>query len=368
MKKSNSNLKTKVVCPNCGAEFVTPETTHLSVGIVVGADSNLGVIYPETTGNFSNPQPKPSSQMKAEEKIEALRKAGVNVDNLFSMKGVTGQETVARLENGVLQIVPEDDPLFAMIVANGAVPNRQLFRRWVMSQMFHMLNYRSWNGKKTGFVAALEAKGYKYQWKMLQEEFKIQAKLFVADKENFELRNRWFNNKVLEVICVDYVAKLDKYIRTLKIKHCKGVPYKQIAGRNLYLAEIQEMLNRLDVLRVNIGCTASDPAKLLHLLNRFIGIMKNIWYTNDAPMSPEFKDAYKGAGAYFTMKNMILFHKASFKQGCIKFGKDKSLKHLEDKAIEYSASYEGWRLFGVMKKLIADSGINIEKKMAEWRK
>lgn len=41
---------------------------------------------------------------------------------------------------------------------------------------------------------------------------------------------------------------------------------------------------------------------------------------------------------------------------------------LENKAHEYATSQEGWRLFGVMKKLIADSGINIGKKMEEWRK
>ena len=39
------NNKTKVVCPQCGAEFAIPETTGIGIGVVIGADSNLGTIY-----------------------------------------------------------------------------------------------------------------------------------------------------------------------------------------------------------------------------------------------------------------------------------------------------------------------------------
>ena len=102
MAKKNSNPSTKIVCPMCGTEFAIPEKTHVAVGIVVGADSGLGTIYPATTGATHAPAPSSQSQKKATEKIEALRKAGVNVDNLFSMKSVSGQEIIARIENGNL--------------------------------------------------------------------------------------------------------------------------------------------------------------------------------------------------------------------------------------------------------------------------
>lgn len=70
------------------------------------------------------------------------------------------------------------------------------------------------------------------------------------------------------------------------------------------------------------------------------------------------------------MKNMILFHGCAFylHPSGLKMTKNDSLRYLKDVANEYSHGYDGWRLFGVMKELIADNKIDIKKKMAEWRK
>ena len=373
MAKKNVTPETKVVCPNCGAEFAIPEREHVAIGIAIGKDSGLGVVFPSiaslssATETVSNNPPTPA-QMKAEAKIEALRKAGVNVDNLFSMKGATGQETIARLENGNLTIVPYDDPIFASIIKRGTVPNRRLFRRWVMTQMFHMLTYKAYYGHGKGFIDALEAKGYKYQWKMVLEEMRVQAKLAKSDPENFTLRNRWFNAERIIVMCDDYVKELMKHVSHLKERHCKGVPYVKLSGVNIFKADLAaKVYGELNKAIVAIRY-AKNPDALYKAVQRFYDLAKRFRLVNDIPMSQAFKDAYKGAGAYFTMKNLILFHGASFKNGCIKLGQKKSLAHLEAKANEYSATKEGWRLFGVMKKLIADAGINIEQKMAEWRK
>lgn len=366
MAKKKSNPSTKIVCPTCGTEFAIPEASHVAVGIVVGADSGLGVIYPETTGVTVDSVSKTQSQ--ATEKIEALRKAGVNVDNLFSMKGSSGQEIIARMENGNLSVVPDNDPIFTAIIGRGTVPNRRLFRRWVMSQVFHMLNYKSYRGNATGFIAALEAKGYKYQWKMVVEEMRVQAKLAVEDPENYALRNRWFNDGCIIQMANDYLEQLAAHINKLKVRHCKGVPYVKLGGKNVFTADIQtKILNPIIKVMSKIE-EADTPRKLYYAVNSFVRTIQNWWFTNDARMAQAFKDAYKGSGAYFTMKNLILFHGASFKNGCIKLGQKKSMSMLENKANEYATSQEGWRLFGVMKKLIADSGINIERKMAEWRR
>lgn len=368
MAKKNSNPSTKIVCPVCGTEFAITEKTHVAIGIVVGADSGLGTIYPATTGATQTPTPVLNLRKKTTEKIEALRKAGVNVDNLFSMKSASGQEIIARMENGNLSVVPDNDPIFAAIMGHGTVPNRRLFRRWVMAQVFHMLNYKSYRGSKTGFVAALEAKGYKYQWKMVLEEMRVQAKLAAEDPENFALRNRWFNDSRIMQMGIDYLEQLAAHINKLKVRHCKGVPYVKLGGRNVFTADIQtKVIDPIVKAMAKIG-EADSPQKLYSAVNAAVRLIQQWWFTNDACVSQAFKDAYKGAGAYFTMQNLVLFHGASFKNGCIKLGQKKSLAMLENKANEYAASQEGWRLFGVMKKLIADSGINIKKKMEEWRK
>ena len=355
--------KTKVVCPNCGAEFAIPEKTGIGVGIVIGADSNLGTIYPTVVGqtNPKNPNSQTVKQMKAEAKLEALRNAGVNVDNLFSMKGINGSETIARVVNGQVTVIPDDDPIFAAIMGGGTVNNPKLFRRWVMAQVFHML--------ATGnFVQALQRKGYEYQWKMVVEELRVQAKMHAhGDIESFNERNRYFDkDRVYKMVC-DYMAKLRKHIENLPSKRCKGIPYVTLRGKHIFRSDVSaKVYGPLHNAWQAIG-RASSPEQLYQATLKFYRLAKKTWMEWETPMSAAFKDSYKGAGAYFTMKNMILFHGAKFRNCNGRFMSLKqSLEQLESDANEYST--EGWRLFGVMKKLITDAGINIGQKIAEWRK
>ena len=47
--------------------------------------------------------------------------------------------------------------------------------------------------------------------------------------------------------------------------------------------------------------------------------------------------------------------------------KFQSLAFLSAKAEEYRDG-DGWRLLAMLKKMLDDNGIDIQKKMAEWRK
>lgn len=358
--------KTKIVCSNCGAEFAIPETTHVAVGIAIGADSNLGVIHPTVVGQCTPSQREdinPISNhrnMKTEAKLEALRKAGVNVDNLFSMKGATGQEILARMKDGKLEVVPDNDPIFAAIIQNGTVNSPKLFRRWVMAQVFHML--------ATGdFVRALQHKGYAYQWKMLIEELRVQTKLFHKDLGNFAERNRFFDRDRAVKMAHDYIDKLREHVKKMPRKRCKGVPYVTIKSKNIFVEDVPSKVYRpLLHLAAKISYAKNPFALYQAVIDFYKGICR-VWMAYDIPMSADFKDSYKGAGAFFTMKNMILFHSCKFRAENGRFiSREASMSQLYTKAEEYST--EGWRLFGVMKKLIRDNGIDIRQKMAEWRK
>lgn len=370
-------METKIVCPQCGAEFAIPEHEHVAFTTVVGKDSNLGVVHPTivgqhtpaTTANTLSNNHSNFKQMKASEKIAALAAAGINVSNLFSMAGVTGEEAIARMENGKLVAVSDDDPIFAAIMNNGSIPNSRLFRRWVMAQVFHMMTYKAHKYGPEGFTAALNAKGFKYSWQMVLEEFRVQAKLERNDPENFLERNRWFNKSTALQMCKSYLQELNLYtieLRRNRLKHCKGVPYIRLRGRNVFVSDIENKVFTPLRRAYNAIERAKDATALYNSVNGFIREMKRCWFEYSIPVSSAFKDAYKGAGAYFTMKNLILFHKASFKNGCIKLGEKKSMTMLESKANEYKT--EGWRLFGLMKKLIEDNNIDIVKKMREWKK
>lgn len=340
MTKTVITSAINATCPKCGTNIIIAEVS-------------------EATTN------KRTRHMKAEAKLEVLRNAGVNVANLFSMKGADGHETIARLENGQLSVVPDDDPIFNVIIGAGTVPNSQLFRRWVMSQVFHMLIWRGYRGDQ-GFVAALRMKGYKYQWKMVLEELRVQAKLAEEDVENFGLRHRWFDRENVALMCEDYIKQLDTHIKELKVRHCKGIPYVKIKSTNVFTSDLNSKVFNPLRQAVRHVRDSKTPLALYHNVGEFISLATKWWLTYDGKMPQVFIDAYKGAGAYFTMKNLILFHGATFKNGCVKIAQQKSLKLLEEKAAEYAG--QGWRLFGLMKKLISDSNIDIEKKMAEWHK
>ena len=343
--------ETKIVCPKCGTEFEIPEHEHVAAGVVIGKDSGMGTIVLKEAE---------TPVTKAQKRLEALKGAGVDVSSLFAMQ--TGD--IARVENGVVSVLPDDDPIFQSIIAGGTIPDRHLFRRWVMAQMFHML--------VGNFTQNLRNKGYEYQWRVIEDELRVQKRLFRNDRENYDERNMWFNRSVVSSMCGNYVKQLEKHIDYLKkkrVKHCKGVPYVRIGGKNVFVSDIFSKVQAPIDRAVSKIMFTDTPDKLYRAFMDFKKVYVKI---NGMRMEATFIDSYKGAGAYYTMKNMILFH------GCVfyttvsgkrrKTTKDASLRYLKDRADEYAHGYDGWRLFGVMKELIADNKIDIKKKMAEWRK
>lgn len=340
--------KTKAMCPQCGTELT------IESGKVTAA--------PDDT------PPKPTKLPKtAQERIEALSRAGVDVSHLFAMQGANGGECVASNKDGQLTVLDDDDPLFRLITAQGDVPNRRLFRRWVMAQMFRMMtstDYRS--NEPVGVTEMIHRLGYEYQWKMLLNELHAQMKMERRDPENFADRNRWFNAGVVAAMAEDHIKQLKKRVDAQKTRKCKGVPYKRVGGRNIFVEDLEAKVYRpLQALVYGIR-EAKDAARLYAAAKRFDGHRFKMPY--DTPQCKEWVNAYKGAGAFSTMQNLIRFH------GCTlidDYGKrqDKyqSLAFLTAKAEAYKNG-EGWRLLAVLKKMLDDNNIDIRKKMAEWRK
>lgn len=359
MKKMN---ETKVVCPKCGAQFAIAEKTHVATGVVIGKDAGIGTIHPQVVG-----QDKPESKLpsKAADRIEALRAAGVDVSGFFAMTGANGGESVAALKEGKLTILSDDDPVYDYILEKGEVYNSKLAPRWVMSQMFHMLAREKGTESLRGcmsITAQIRLKGYEYMWKQLEDSLYAQYRQWShGDRDNYIDRNRWFNKELVLAMMKDYSRQVEHYIERLKAHRCKGVPYKVIFGENVFVEDIQKkVLAPLENVMKRVQ-NASNTWKLFEAVRDF-----NKDYRKNRGWNPkqcsEWIDAYKGAGAFFTMQNLIRFHGCRF--GCL--GKDESYRELVRMANEYAG--EGWRMIGVLRKFLKDNNIDIEKKMAEWRK
>lgn len=359
----NKKKETKVLCPECGTEFAIAKNEFTTMATVIGQDSGLGVVYPATVGRTA-PAKLPE---KAEERIEALRNAGVDVSCLFAMRGANGGECIASNKGGKLVVLDDNDPLFDIIISQGTVPNRRLFRRWVMAQMFHMLSETDYRSREPlGVTCMIHYLGYEYQWKMLMNELYAQMKMENKDPESFIERNRWFNIDVVVTIAMDYTVQLKERVDALKVRKCKGIPYKRLGNRNIFVSDLHSKLySPLNTAIARIR-KAKNAAQLFDAAKKFSDM--RIRMPHNTPQSKAWMDAFKGAGAFFTMQNLIRFH------GCVAYddrkkrlNKYQSLAFILAKAEEYKDG-EGWRLLAVLKKMLSDNNIDIKKKMAEWRK
>lgn len=360
----NKKKETKVLCPTCGTEFAIANKEFTTVTTVVGKDSGLGIVYPPVVGQDT---PAPASKT-AQERIEALRNAGVDVSHLFAMKGANGGEYIASNKNGILAFLDDDDPIFNQIITQGTVPNRRLFRRWVMAQMFHMLSCTPSHRSREpfGVTYMIHRLGYEYQWKMLMDELYAQMKMEGRDPENFADRNRWFNAGVVVNMAEDYIEKLKEHVNALKNRKCKGILYKRVSGRNIFVSDLDIKLYQPFYTAMTRIKQAKNATSLYYAAKKFDDM--RIRMVSSTPQSKAWVDAYKGSGAFFTMQNLIRFH------NCIalddkgkRLDKYQSLAFLSAKAEEYKNG-GGWRLLAALKKMLNDNNIDIKKKMAEWRK
>lgn len=363
---SKKKRKTKILCPQCGAEFAIGKKEFTTVATVVGEDSNLGSIYLAMAGQ--NKPVKPLKSFKTvQERIEALRNVGVDVSHMFAMEGANGGGYIASNRNGILSVLEDDDPIFNQIVEQGTVPNNRLFRRWIMAKMFYMMTYKPYRSKEPlGVTSMIHRLGYEYQWKMLLNELYAQMKMEDKDAANFVDRNRWFNVDVVMAMAEDYIVQLKKYVDALKERKCKGVPYKRIKSRNIFKADLQNKIYYPLYKEIAHIKQARNVTQLYNAAKKFNDMRLKM--PHDTPQSKTWVDAYKGAGAYYTMQNLIRFHNCKAIDDTNKrLDKYQSLAFITAKAEMYRNG-EGWRLLAVLKKMLTDNNIDISKKMAEWRK
>lgn len=320
-----------------------------------------------------------TKKTKAQMRLEALKAAGVDVSKYFPL----GDDQLIKIENGAAVPVDMDDATIdavgKQIVEGGYVSNWKLFRRWVMSQMFHML--RQMETDKLTFNEVLQRKGYEYQWRMLENELYAQVKMSEhGDLDNVGARNRWFNGDVASDMATDYISKLRKYVDDNLIysvkkdkdgnekkayKHtCKGNPYVRLQNKDIFVSDLEKKV--YTPLREIANEMAAVPTykQLYDAVHKFNKNRKHLAW--DTKQADAFINAYKGSGAYYTMRNLIMFHGARFLKGGRKMSEAASLKELESKAKSYDE--QGWRMLGVLKQLIKESGIDIQGKINEWFK
>lgn len=310
------------------------------------------------------------------ERMEKLNNAGINTGKYFSVDLPNGLKPGAKIslvinENGEPVVVTDNydtnsimNPNYIanQIIEDGYVRNTKLHRRFVMAQMFYMLNYASWGNKETGYNACLRNHyGYDYTFKMMLDEVKVLSKLEMRDKESFVERSHFFTKEVIVETLEDYMKNLKQYVDNLRNYNCKGVPYKKLKGKNIFVADLHKkvyapLTNSIAYIRY-----AKNYADIYKYLQKFMREMIALPY--NTPKCKAWIDAFKGEGAYYTMKNLIMFHNCRILARHSFYNTQESIDILKSKLDEYKG--EGWRMFAMMKKLISDNNFDFNKRMAE---
>ena len=311
------------------------------------------------------------------ERMEKLNGMGIETGKYFSVDLPNGLKPGAKIalvinENGEPVVVADNydaktvvggDYIATQIIEDGYVRNTKLHRRFVMAQMFEMLNYQSWNGNESGYTACLRNRyGYDYTIKMMLEEVRVLSKLEARDQESFEERSHFFTKDVVIAVMEDYMDKLKQHVNGLPNYKCKKVPYKKIKGINIFNDDLYKKLYAPLYNEINYIKYAKNYTDIYNRLKKFVNYMVSIPY--NTPKSKAWVDAFKGEGAYYTLKNLVMFHGCGIKvdKFDVKFGAD-AMVILKYKLEEYKG--EGWRMFALMNKVISDNGFDFQQRMQE---
>jgi hypothetical protein len=308
--------------------------------------------------------------MNKNERMNKLANAGIDTGKYFNInlpEGLAPGATISVVinENGQLVIAEnKHDVIAEQIISDGYVRNTKLHRRFVMAQMFQMLSYKSYDGHDEGFHGYLNRMyAYDYTFNMMLDEVKVLSKLEVRDFESFQERSHFFTKEVILEVMNDYVKKLKEHIEKMPNKKCKGVPYKRINGQDIFVEDLDKKIYRplcADIVYVRY---AKNYTEIYNTLNNFMkNMVKLPYYT---PKSKEWIDAFKGEGAYYTLKNLIMFHDCGVEElylAPMVYGMT-AMNYVKHKLDTYHG--EGWRMFALMKKVISDNGISTKTYIAE---
>ena len=354
MKKSTTNVNnsnaTKVICQNCGAEIVIPNHEHNVAGVAIGKDSGLGTVVLPTVGGAKDVNP-----------LEQLTAAvGGNADVLSALMTI-----VNKIDDG------------------GYLDVDGIVRRWIPSQCLQMVY------SKAGFHEELKSRGYDYSWKVLVDELKKQRKFYAAkDFDELNDRNRWYNNKVAVDMATEYIGALQDYVGQLREHSHKGRIYINVRcawmnkGQGVHLDELPAFWNKLWTAQRKIS-SAKTPSTLYDAVARFNNLRQQIKFTpRGEKISTSFTNAYKAAGCYYTMKDLIMFegclmkvnadgdtYSPSYRKPVRNFvEKEESLKALDRTANEVASSVtcSGYTMLGLLKDFLDYNNFNFDKTKAKW--
>lgn len=299
-----------------------------------------------------------------EKRMATLQNAGVNTSNFFNLNmNIPVGANVQVLIDGVPYTIDSSNDVVAKnIMDDGYVFNRRTDGRFVTAQTFRMLTQPTYNWEtKTneyGWDAYLRNRyGYMYQFDMMLDEVHRLARMEKDNDPEFGRLSRFFTKEVVYETCNHYMRRLRKYVKNQPTRTCKGVPYRKLNKYgNVYIRDLNTKVYFPLTAALNALQRAKTYLELELKLKVFMKEMCKL--PHNTPKCSQWKDAFKGKGAYVTLLNIVKFHGVNVIDNMGKpLDTCGSVAYIESLLDEYDGEY--WRFHQMLKAEIARNNFDL---------
>lgn len=287
--------------------------------------------------------------MNKNNRMETLKANGVDTSKYFTL--LVNEDIPAGTKINIEIDKNEVPPIAKQILEDGYVKNTKLHRRFIAAHYMRMLESSyGWYGYLNIYY------GYMYQFDMMFEEVRVLSKLEQRDKETFTERRMFFNFPVIQQVLDDYVSDLRKYLKGLPIKRCKRRPYVRVAGYgNVFVDDIdRKIVNPIEAI-ITLSQNNYTYSNLYETLKMLKRIMIKLPYTTKK--SKAWIDAFQKEGAFYTLKNLVMFHDVALYYEGDFYDKYDSMEILN----KLVSKYEGYQMNALLKETIKRNNFDFKK-------
>lgn len=317
--------------------------------------------------NINNTNKGDKMMNNKEMRMETLKSNGINTNNFFNlnMNIPVGSNVEIFIDGVPYTFNSSNDEIVKKIINNGYVFNSKTDGRFICAQTFKMLNRPFYNWKtrqyEVGFDAYLRNRyPFMYQFDMMLDEVHRLSKMERNHDPEFSKLSSFFTKEVVVKTCEHYLKQLKKYIQSQPNRKCNGVPYVKLNKfGNVFIKDLNEKVYRPIERSIDFLKTKGNYTELEVNLKYFMSKICKL--PADTPKCSQWKDAFKGKGAYVTLLNIVKFHGCrvqNYETGEI-LNRDESVVYVENLLNTYKGEY--WRFHELLKATIKFNNFDLRK-------
>lgn len=309
--------------------------------------------------------------MRANERMNTLANNGIDTSKFFTVtldRNVANKGIVLKLDGDDLTVSLADEyrELREQIDNNGTVACSRLYRRWICAQMLRIQKGIA-EGKYKNIEDYMSHFTFKYMSRVLSDELKAMIAIGKNDDhDTFDERSAFYTWCTIAGVYDTWVLDLERKLENSKI-HIQNrnrwdrphLKYITIGNRNFYVEEIEIDIKKMKSVKSEIYGNTYDCFELKRIVNELNRMLAK--YDNGREqiysVPTAFMDAYKASGAYYTLKNLVLFHNANL----VNYETGEVLSGTE--AFEYLKTYQRkaeYKVYALMKDCLKQNNIRLD--------